>query len=129
VRASREALTSAFTATSILVIERSLKDTANKSTCNWCGKILETSRTLGVGGFDLTQSLCPRCALIAFHSLELARQLILEVPKGGIQLYLGIERTGKPSGLVSVKRWSPFEPLESADSAERHLHTYPLPSE
>ncbi|HEY1249277.1 MAG TPA: hypothetical protein VGE97_09835 [Nitrososphaera sp.] len=91
--------------------------------CQWCHVRLD--RQGGKVVAEENQDLCRRCALLALHGMELARQIAIEVPRGGVQLYLAIERTGQKTELLSVKRWSPFEPLESANSAEQHLHTFP----
>lgn len=70
--------------------------------------------------------LCESCSITAANALELAREVTLEIPKGGRQLYIAVERTGQETELLSVHRWSPLEPLEYADSAIGHLDTYPL---
>jgi len=84
------------------------------STCDWCGKPVEPEN----------QDLCRRCATLAFHAMELARQVAIEVPKGGVQLYVALERTGQEHALLSVKRWSPLEPLEDVNYVEPHLSTF-----
>jgi len=117
------AVISAFTALLTLATENSWRVMSSGLTCSWCGKSVSETSLVGIGGFDLSQSLCTRCGLLAFHSLELARQIAIEMPKGGVQLYIGVERTGQSTALISVRRWSPLEPLESADSAEWSLPT------
>jgi hypothetical protein len=89
-----------------------------KYTCSWCG-----------GQQLLEKDLCRRCEILALQALELARQIALLIPKGGIQLYIGIEKTGQSAKLLNVKRWNPLEPLESADSVEPSFHTFQLGQE
>jgi hypothetical protein len=102
---------------SACIVERLLNDskTSNNTpsivTCSWCGKISPNT-------------LCIRCGIIEAHAKELGRQVALLTEKGGCQLYIGIERTGQKTELLSVKRWSPLEPLENVDSVEQPLSTY-----
>jgi hypothetical protein len=105
VSASKEALTSASTATEFLVTDSNSKITPPMFMCDWCGR---EERTIG--------GLCSKCSIIATHAWMLAREVALLTQKGGCQLYIAIERTGERNELLSVKRWSPLEPLESADS-------------
>lgn len=81
------------------------------SICDFCGRDLEWIGT------------CKRCQIIKTHAMILARQVAHLTRGGGCQLYIGIERTGQKKELLSVKRWSPLEPLESAPIVEQSLST------
>ena len=116
------ALISACIVVNISMLDRSSKNTSNSTTCDWCGKF-------PTDNYWLTYLLCESCGITAAHSLELGRQVTELKEKGGIQLYIAIERTGQRTALVSVKRWSPLESLESADYVGPPFHTYPLPQE
>ena len=130
-RAPLGALISASTADTVVGQENSLRDISYRSTCNWCENLLEENDPGFVATVDCYNTnatlagweLCRRCAVTASHALELGRQVSRIRQKGGIRLYIGIERTGEKKELVSVVRWSPLEPLESASSAESSLTT------
>jgi len=121
-RAPLGALISVSTAISILATEKSSKDMPKLVTCDWCGSSTEALDTVEF-------SLCDRCRIIAIQALDLGRQVAQEVRKGGIQLYIAIEKTGQETALLSAKRWSPLESLESVDSADDYLTTYLSPQE
>jgi len=106
-------------------------------TCDWCGRKLENSDPGFIATVDCLEefvpdvlwSICRPCSLIAIDALQLAKEIAQTIQKGGKQLYIAIERTGQKTELLSVKRWSPLEQLESAENAERPLSTYPLAQE
>ena len=113
------------------------KDTPSLPTCDWCGTKQEANTTVYLTGVIKKGSdwiippyfLCLDCSVTAHHALELAREVTQVVQKGGKQLYIGVEKIGTKKELLSVKRWSPLEPLEGADSVDEHLATYRLPQE
>jgi len=106
--------------------ERSSKDTRNYLTCSWCGTLKQEKylQHLRVSRY-LDFYLCLRCWAIAGQSLVLGEQVARLIPKGGIELYVGVERTGRQSELLSVKKWSPLEEPLDASSVEESLTTYP----
>jgi hypothetical protein len=70
--------------------------------CQWCGQ--KKAR------FQIVQyDLCDRCTIIAGHSLILGQEVAELIQKGGVQLYIGIQRAGSETQLIAVKRWSPLE--------------------
>lgn len=79
--------------------------------CLWCKQLTSSNR------------LCRRCAIIETHAKELGKEVAILTRKGGVQLYIAIEKTGSEKRLLSVKRWSPLEPLEDVESAEQSLVT------
>ena len=117
------------------------KNTRVTGTCDWCRKDLKDDYPFGASiiGEDYhtvysQQRLCRHCAITAANALELARQVTELIPKGGKLLYIAIERVegladGRRRELLSVKRWSPLEPLALAEPAETGLSTYPLPQD
>lgn len=103
--------------------------------CEWCGKgtkddeyVANIFGTPSGASFSF-QRLCRSCAITAANALTLARQVTETVKDGGKQLYIAIEKNGEENELLSVKRWSPLEPLENVSNAEQNLHTFPLPQE
>lgn len=94
------------------------------NTCDWCGRVIAGSPTSGTLTVNDAQTyLCWKCAIIATQSLMLGSQVAQLTRKGGVQLYVGVERTGQETELLSVKRWSPLESLESAEFADENLRT------
>jgi hypothetical protein len=105
-------LISVSTVMDILVPSRDWWNITNTNMqCSWCEKISRNR-------------LCRRCEIIESHAIELGKQVALLIPIGGVQIYLGIERTGQKTELLSVKRWSPLEPLENVESAATPLPTF-----
>lgn len=86
--------------------------------CQWCGKDAEKNPNI------LQIDLCPVCRVFAIQALILGRQVRQLTLKGGATLYIAVEKTGQSNELLSAKRWSPLESLESADSVEKSLSTY-----
>lgn len=123
--------------------DKDSKNTQVIATCEWCGKDLKDDYTFDakVCGRDYhtvysSQRLCRHCAITAANALELAKQVTALIPKGGTRLYIAVERyeglaikDGERKELLSVKSWSPLEPLTLAEPAETGLYTYPLPQE
>lgn len=109
----------------IVKASKSSKVTSSKTTCDWCGKKIELLDELGyTAGITTTVDLCRKCLIIAIEALELGRQVAQETLKGGCQLYIGVERTGQKTELLSVRRWSPLESLESAEFVDGNSHTF-----
>ena len=105
-------------------------------TCEWCGRKIENDYEFvasvhtedGSASYSI-QWICRACAITAANALELAKQVTQAIKEGGKQLYIAVEKSGEEGELLSVKRWSPLEPLQPVDNAERNLHTFQLPQE